>query len=79
MVPKYAMVTIMVVTFPLHFVDNVHLPIWATGTGGISRSTAKWCKRDAQSQANGDLIAVGPDGRGGRVKVLRSINQFQVS
>ncbi|KAJ4803725.1 RING/U-box superfamily protein [Rhynchospora pubera] len=63
---------------PSSTLDSLHLPIWTTVTGGINRSTAKWCKRDTNTEENGDLIAVGPDGRGGRVKVLRSTNQLQL-
>lgn len=51
---------------------------------GTNRYLGKWCKRgqskgslDMQgtSPSSGDLIAVGSDGRGGRIKVLRSLNQ----
>ncbi|CAK7348820.1 unnamed protein product [Dovyalis caffra] len=54
------------------------------GPDGTNRYLGRWCKRgkskgsvDMQgtSASSGDLIAVGSDGRGGRVKVLRSINQ----
>ncbi|XP_010544412.1 PREDICTED: E3 ubiquitin-protein ligase TRAIP-like [Tarenaya hassleriana] len=51
------------------------------GHDGNKRYLGKWCKR-TQSQGstpslgsipgNGELITVGPDGRGGRIKVLRS-------
>ncbi|KAJ3690569.1 hypothetical protein LUZ61_019733 [Rhynchospora tenuis] len=63
---------------PSSTLDSLHLPTWTTVTGGINRSTAKWCKRDTNTEENGDLIAVGPDGRGGRVKVLRSTNKLQL-
>ncbi|CAN4111530.1 unnamed protein product [Withania somnifera] len=54
------------------------------GPDGTNRHLGKWCNRQQNkgsagfqgSGANsGDLISVGADGRGGRVKVLRSINQ----
>uniref|UniRef100_A0A803NXC8 RING-type domain-containing protein n=1 Tax=Cannabis sativa TaxID=3483 RepID=A0A803NXC8_CANSA len=52
------------------------------GPDGTNRYLGKWCKRSqnnetrqGQSTSNGDLIAVGADGRGGRIKVLRSLNQ----
>ncbi|XP_016441672.2 uncharacterized protein LOC107767262 isoform X1 [Nicotiana tabacum] len=54
------------------------------GPDGTNWHLGKWCKkvqnkRSAglqKSNANsGDLISVGADGRGGRIKVLRSINQ----
>ncbi|KAI4355143.1 hypothetical protein L6164_003943 [Bauhinia variegata] len=45
------------------------------GPDGTQRYLGKWCKRAAKGSSNGDLIAVGADGRGGRVKVLRSQNQ----
>lgn len=55
------------------------------GPDGVNRYLGKWCKR-AQNKALGcstvgpsnvadGLIAVGADGRGGRIKVLRSTNQ----
>ncbi|PKI46361.1 hypothetical protein CRG98_033256 [Punica granatum] len=49
------------------------------GPDGTSRYLGKWCKRAqnkslnaTQSATNSNLIAVGSDGRGGRIKVLRS-------
>ncbi|KAJ7962461.1 E3 ubiquitin-protein ligase TRAIP-like [Quillaja saponaria] len=49
---------------------------------GTHRFLGKWCKRgqnngsiSTNGSTNGELIAVGADGRGGRVKVLRSSNQ----
>ncbi|CAL1398854.1 unnamed protein product [Linum trigynum] len=53
------------------------------GPDGTTRYLGKWCKRDQSKQPagqkpstnSGDLIAVGADGRGGRVKVLRPVNQ----
>ncbi|XP_073012118.1 uncharacterized protein [Typha latifolia] len=56
----------------------------ATACPGAKRSVTKWCKTltipsSLEKQAaknNGDLIAIGGDGRGGRVKVLRALNRF---
>ncbi|CAN0884347.1 hypothetical protein LINGRAHAP2_LOCUS14808 [Linum grandiflorum] len=54
------------------------------GPDGTTRYLGRWCKRvqnkdpEAAQSTNTnrrDLIAVGADGRGGRVKVLRSMNQ----
>ncbi|XP_021767145.1 E3 ubiquitin-protein ligase TRAIP [Chenopodium quinoa] len=51
------------------------------GPDGANRYLGKWCKRPQSksslgSSSNTDtLIAEGADGRGGRVKVLRSLNQ----
>ncbi|KDP28563.1 hypothetical protein JCGZ_14334 [Jatropha curcas] len=54
------------------------------GPDGTNRYLGKWCKRgqskrsvtlEGASTGSGDLIAVGSDGRGGRIKVLRSLNQ----
>ncbi|KAF3441575.1 hypothetical protein FNV43_RR15489 [Rhamnella rubrinervis] len=55
------------------------------GPDGTNRYLGKWCKRGQNkelkewrkglSSNTGDLIAVGADGKGGRVKVLRSLNQ----
>ncbi|KAJ4728213.1 E3 ubiquitin-protein ligase TRAIP-like [Melia azedarach] len=46
------------------------------GPDGTNRYLGKWCKRGQNKGSNnGDLIAVGADGRGGRIKVLRSSNQ----
>ncbi|OIW02004.1 hypothetical protein TanjilG_11597 [Lupinus angustifolius] len=52
------------------------------GPDGTQRYLGKWCKRgqnsepvSAKSSGNGDLIAVGADGRGGRTKALRCSNQ----
>ncbi|KAI4303386.1 hypothetical protein MLD38_039026 [Melastoma candidum] len=51
------------------------------GPDGTPRYLGKWCKRgqnktiagmNSSNISNGDLIAVGSDGRGGRVKALRS-------
>lgn len=46
------------------------------GPDGTNRYLGKWCKRGLNKESNtGNLIAVGADGRGGRVKVLRSLSQ----
>ncbi|EEF50586.1 protein binding protein, putative [Ricinus communis] len=54
------------------------------GPDGTNRYLGKWCKRSrnkepsalhSASTSSGDLIAVGSDGRGGRIKVLRSLNE----
>ncbi|KAG6748151.1 hypothetical protein POTOM_048052 [Populus tomentosa] len=54
------------------------------GPDGTNRYLGRWCKRGQRngsvamqgtSASSRDLIAVGSDGRGGRVKVLRSMNQ----
>ncbi|WCJ22708.1 RING/U-box superfamily protein [Euphorbia peplus] len=50
------------------------------GPDGTNRYLGKWCKRsqskgEGAGASSGNLIAVGSDGRGGRVKVLRSLNQ----
>ncbi|XP_011037053.1 PREDICTED: uncharacterized protein LOC105134358 isoform X2 [Populus euphratica] len=54
------------------------------GPDGTNRYLGRWCKRgqsngsvvmQGKSASSRDLISVGSDGRGGRVKVLRSMNQ----
>ncbi|KAA8516097.1 hypothetical protein F0562_019276 [Nyssa sinensis] len=58
------------------------------GPDGTKRHLGKWCKRvqnkesttpslamQRSSTSIGDLVAIGADGRGGRIKVLRSMNQ----
>ncbi|KAK7856794.1 hypothetical protein CFP56_021614 [Quercus suber] len=46
------------------------------GPDGTNRYLGKWCKRGLSKESNtGNLIAVGADGRGGRIKVLRSLSQ----
>ncbi|KAE7999442.1 hypothetical protein FH972_003875 [Carpinus fangiana] len=52
------------------------------GPDGTHRYLGKWCKRSQSSGSlakqgsyTGNLIAAGADGRGGRIKVLRSSNQ----
>nr|KYP77126.1 hypothetical protein KK1_021397 [Cajanus cajan] len=53
------------------------------GPDGTHRYLGKWCKRGLNSESssakrssNGDLIAVGADGRGGKIKVLRTPSQI---
>ncbi|XP_062156666.1 uncharacterized protein LOC133864374 isoform X2 [Alnus glutinosa] len=55
------------------------------GPDGTYRYLGKWCKRGEskgslakQGSCTGNLIAIGADGRGGRIKVLRSPNQSSV-
>ncbi|KAG0479208.1 hypothetical protein HPP92_013927 [Vanilla planifolia] len=45
---------------------------------GANRGSGKWCRLVKSRSSSGDLIAVGADGRGGRVKVLRSQEEFMV-
>ncbi|KAJ8529230.1 hypothetical protein K7X08_036065 [Anisodus acutangulus] len=54
------------------------------GPDGTNRHLGRWCKKVQNNGSAGlqgaggkssDLISVGADGRGGRIKVLRSINQ----
>lgn len=48
------------------------------GPDGTNWHLGKWCKK-AQNQGSnaraGDLITIGADGRGGRIKVIRSPHQ----
>ncbi|CAO2210156.1 unnamed protein product [Urochloa humidicola] len=56
-----------------------------SGMDGARKSIGKWCKGSiapGSASANpnrGSLIAVGPDGRGGKVKILRDLGGFQES
>ncbi|CAL5339969.1 unnamed protein product [Camellia sinensis] len=49
------------------------------GPDGTTRHLGKWCKRTqgkgSAVTSSGTLISVGADGRGGKIKVLRSLNQ----
>ncbi|KAL7158813.1 hypothetical protein ABFS83_02G168000 [Erythranthe nasuta] len=48
------------------------------GPDGTNWHLGKWCKKAQNIKPNsitGDLIAVGADGRGGRIKVMRSLDQ----
>ncbi|OMP00322.1 Zinc finger, RING-type [Corchorus olitorius] len=54
------------------------------GPDGTKWHLGKWCKRgkvpgsmptQGSTKSSGDLISVGADGRGGRIKVMRSLNQ----
>ncbi|OEL26424.1 hypothetical protein BAE44_0012565 [Dichanthelium oligosanthes] len=55
------------------------------GMDGARKSIGKWCKGSTapgSASANlnrGNLIAVGPDGRGGKVKILRDLGRSQDS
>ncbi|XP_031495008.1 uncharacterized protein LOC116260711 [Nymphaea colorata] len=61
-----------------HTVDQC-FPSGLFGSNIASRPTGKWCRQGQMAPkdppAVGQLIAVGADGRGGRIKVLRSQNQ----
>ncbi|PKA46078.1 E3 ubiquitin-protein ligase RHA1B [Apostasia shenzhenica] len=47
------------------------------GADGVTSGTGRWCKQvHSKSSNSGDLIAVGADGRGGRIKVLRSREKY---
>jgi len=63
--------------------ENICFSGGLLGPDGTHRFLGKWCKRGQNSESssakrssNGDLIAVGADGRGGRIKVLRTPNQI---
>ncbi|CAN6480788.1 unnamed protein product [Victoria cruziana] len=66
----------------IHTVDQC-IPGGLFGSSIASRSTGKWCRQGQtaprDSPAAGQLIAVGADGRGGTIKVLRSQNQSLAS
>ncbi|XP_050947946.1 uncharacterized protein LOC103497686 isoform X2 [Cucumis melo] len=56
------------------------------GPNGSNMYLGKWCKRGQtngssamQGSRSGELIAVGADGRGGQIKVLRSQNESSLS
>lgn len=54
------------------------------GANAMNRNVVgKWCKQGlkmaSSSGTSGDLIAVGADGRGGRIKILRTHSDFMVS
>ncbi|XP_077248233.1 RING/U-box superfamily protein [Tasmannia lanceolata] len=59
---------------------NQCFPGGLLGPEGSNRYLGKWCKRNESkisgSVTNGNLIAVGADGRGGRIKVLRAQSQL---
>uniref|UniRef100_A0A0E0LR89 RING-type domain-containing protein n=1 Tax=Oryza punctata TaxID=4537 RepID=A0A0E0LR89_ORYPU len=65
--------------------DDFQTPIRNLGGEGTRKSVGKWCKGVAtpgslNTNANKrNLIAVGPDGRGGKVKILRDLGKFQDS
>ncbi|KAK0580383.1 hypothetical protein LWI29_001232 [Acer saccharum] len=62
--------------FPLSKPGDVCFSGGLLGPDGTNRYLGKWCKRGQNNSTTkgGDLIAVGADGRGGRIKVLRSSN-----
>ncbi|CAM0911275.1 unnamed protein product [Alopecurus aequalis] len=65
--------------------DDFETPPGSTGLEGARKGIGKWSKgmaapRSLSVNANrGNLISVGPDGRGGKVKVLRDHGRFQNS
>lgn len=72
-------------TVPLSKPGDLCFSSGLLGPDGTNRYLGKWCKR-GQSKGSqpmlgsgtsnrGDLIAIGADGRGGRIKVLRSADQ----
>uniref|UniRef100_A0A0D9X4F9 RING-type domain-containing protein n=1 Tax=Leersia perrieri TaxID=77586 RepID=A0A0D9X4F9_9ORYZ len=65
--------------------DDFQTPIKTLGGEGTRKGVGKWCKGvtatgslNANANKN-NLIAVGPDGRGGKVKILRDLGKFQDS
>ncbi|GMI98427.1 hypothetical protein like AT4G01270 [Hibiscus trionum] len=69
---------------PLSEEGNICFSGGFLGPDGTRRHLGKWCKRgkalgsintQGSTKNSGDLIAVGADGRGGRIKVMRSVNQ----
>lgn len=57
------------------------------GPDGTNRYLGKWCKRGQSKESvavqgsiprSGDLIAIGADGRGGRIKILRPSSQVSL-
>ncbi|KAL4354460.1 hypothetical protein GQ457_06G031810 [Hibiscus cannabinus] len=71
-------------SLPLSDQGNICFSGGFLGPDGTRRHLGKWCKRgktlgsmntQGSTKNSGDLIAVGADGRGGRIKVMRSVNQ----
>ncbi|KAL1071700.1 hypothetical protein V6Z11_D11G104900 [Gossypium hirsutum] len=71
-------------SLPLSEQGNICFSGGLLGPDGTKRHLGKWCKRgkllgstpeQGSTKNSGDLIAVGADGRGGRIKVMRSTNQ----
>ncbi|XVF22481.1 hypothetical protein REPUB_Repub12eG0176500 [Reevesia pubescens] len=69
---------------PLSEQGNICFSGGLLGPDGTKWHLGKWCKRGkmlgsvpmkGSTKSSGDLIAVGADGRGGRIKVMRSANQ----
>uniref|UniRef100_J3MQD4 Uncharacterized protein n=1 Tax=Oryza brachyantha TaxID=4533 RepID=J3MQD4_ORYBR len=65
--------------------DDFQMPTRIFGGEGTRKSVGKWCKGAATSGSHNananksNLISVGPDGRGGKVKILRDLGKFQDS
>ncbi|KAK8565770.1 hypothetical protein V6N13_020850 [Hibiscus sabdariffa] len=71
-------------SLPLSEQRNICFSGGLLGPDGTRRHLGKWCKRGKtagstpaqhSTKNSGDLIAVGADGRGGRITVMRSVNQ----
>ncbi|KAK8693565.1 hypothetical protein V6N13_071142 [Hibiscus sabdariffa] len=71
-------------SLPLSEQGNICFSGGLLGPDGTRRHLGKWCKRGKtagstpsqhSTKNSGDLIAVGADGRGGRIKVMRLGNQ----
>ncbi|XP_040936902.1 E3 ubiquitin-protein ligase TRAIP isoform X2 [Gossypium hirsutum] len=71
-------------SLPLSEQGNICFSGGLLGPDGTKRHLGKWCKlgkllgsmpEQGSTKNSGDLIAVGADGRGGRIKVMRSANQ----
>ncbi|EOX95863.1 hypothetical protein QUC31_005253 [Theobroma cacao] len=70
-------------SLPLSEHGNICFSGGLLGPDGTKWHLGKWCKRGKMlgsmptqglTKSSGDLIAVGADGRGGRIKVMRSVN-----
>ncbi|XP_022759562.1 uncharacterized protein LOC111305944 [Durio zibethinus] len=71
-------------SLPLSEQGNICFSGGLLGPDGTKWHLGKWCKRgkmlgsmptQGSTKSSGDLITVGADGRGGRIKVMRSVNQ----
>ncbi|XP_042051397.1 uncharacterized protein LOC121796656 [Salvia splendens] len=63
---------------PVSEPDNHYFTGGLLGPDGTNWHLGKWCKKGQNQGSNskaGDLIAVGADGRGGRIKVMRQLHQ----
>lgn len=74
----------MILCVELETTGNICFSGGLLGPDGTKWHLGKWCKRgkllgstpaQGSTKNSGDLIAVGADGRGGRIKVMRSANQ----